>query len=54
VPEALPGQKVRVSYLPWDLSVIYIGEELIPVRPLDKHKNAHRFKNPIPKRRKKQ
>lgn len=54
VPEALPGQKVKVCYLPWDLSVIYIGEELIPVRPLDKLKNAHRFNNPIPKRRKEQ
>ena len=53
VPEALPGQKVRVSYLPWDLSVIYIGEDLIPVRPLDKNKNAHRFNNPISKRRRK-
>jgi hypothetical protein len=53
VPEALPGQKVKVSFLPWDLSVVYIGEELTPARPLDKIKNAHRYPNPIQKRRKK-
>jgi transposase InsO family protein len=53
VPEALPGQKVKVSFLPWDLSVIYIGEDMKPARPLDKIKNAHRYPNPIQKRRNK-
>jgi hypothetical protein len=52
VPEALPGQKIVVSYLPWDLSVVYIGEEMIPVKPLDKIKNAMRFNKPKRKRRK--
>ena len=52
VPEALPGQKIRVSYLPWDFSVVYIGEDMVPVKPLDKIKNAMRFNKPNRKRRK--
>jgi hypothetical protein len=41
VPEAL-----QVSYLPWDLSVIYLGEEMLPAKVLDKTKNATRYENP--------
>lgn len=51
VPEALPGQKIKVSYLPWDLSVVYIGDDMVPVKPLDKSKNAMRFNKPNRKRR---
>jgi putative transposase len=46
VPEALPHQKIKVSYLPWDLSVIYLGEEMLPAKVLDKTKNATRYENP--------
>ena len=46
VPQALPGTKIKVSYLPWDLSVVYVGDEMEPVRFLDKNKNAHRFNKP--------
>ena len=53
VPEALPGQKIKIAYLPWDLSVIYMGDEMIPVKPLDKGKNAMRFNKPNRNRREK-
>jgi len=46
VLEALPGQKIMVAYLPWDLSVVFIGHDLTPVRPLDKIKNAFRYQKP--------
>jgi len=52
VPEAIPGQKVKVSYLPWDVSVVYIGDEMLPAKPLDKNKNALRFNKPNKKRKK--
>ncbi len=53
VPEALPGQKVKVAYLPWDLSVVFIGDDMVPVKPLDKIKNAMRYNKPTRKRREK-
>jgi transposase InsO family protein len=50
VPESVPGQKVEVSYLPWDLSVVYITKDLIPIKPLDKIKNALLYVKPKSKR----
>jgi len=48
VKGALPGQVVDVHYLPWDLSLIHIGPERIPARPVDLLKNARRHEhNPI-------
>ena len=52
IPGALVKQKMKVSYTPWDLSVIYVGDEMTPVKPLNKLKNAHRFNKP--KRNKKE
>ncbi len=52
VPQALPGQKVKISYLPWDMSIIYVGDALEPAKFLDKTKNAHRFNKPNNKRSK--
>ena len=51
VPQALPGTKIKVSYLPWDMSIIYVGDEMEPVKFLDKTKNANRFNKPNKKRR---
>ena len=40
VPNALPGQRVEVWFLPWDLSVVWYGPEMQPTRPVDLHHNA--------------
>ena len=53
VPQALPGQKILVAYLPWNLSIVYVGEDMTPIKLLDKNKNANRFNNPNKKRRQK-
>lgn len=48
VKGALPGSVVDVSYLPWDLSLIHVGPERIPAKPVDLLKNANRYEhNPI-------
>lgn len=45
---ALPGSIVDVCYLPWDLSVIHVGPEKLPAKPVDLLKNAKRHEhNPI-------
>lgn len=46
IKQGLPGHKTKVFYLPWDKSVIYYGDELIPAKPLDKQQNAKRFQGP--------
>jgi len=46
VPEALPGSRVAVYYLPWEPNWIFYGDDLKPARPLDKTANAHRFNHP--------
>ena len=45
VKNALPGQVVTVFYLPWNLAEVYIGEEMVPARPVTLDRNAHRFTN---------
>jgi len=48
VKGALPGEVVEVHYLPWDLSIIHIGPERIPAKPVDLAANAKRHEhNPI-------
>lgn len=48
VKGALPGSVVEVNYLPWDLSMVHIGPERIPAKPVDLIKNARRHEhNPI-------
>ena len=49
VPGRRPGARVTVHYMPWDLSVVYYGDDYRPARMLDTHKNALRFHNPISK-----
>ena len=44
VPRALTGTKIKIFYVPWDLSVVHTEEGAI--YPLNKIKNAHRFNNP--------
>jgi putative transposase len=48
VKGALPGEVVEVHYLPWDLSIIHVGPERIPAKPVDLAANAKRHEhNPI-------
>ena len=42
VKNALPGTLVDVTYLPWDLSLIHVGPDKIPAKPIDFYKNAKR------------
>jgi putative transposase len=46
VPDYLPGDRVSVYYLPWDLSQLYYGDEMKPARPVDTVANAYRFDHP--------
>ncbi len=46
VPGALVGQKIKISYVPWDLAVVYTDDDKTVLKPLDTLKNAHRFNNP--------
>ena len=46
VPGALVGQKIKISYVPWDMSVVYTNDDTTVLKPLDTVKNAHRFNNP--------
>lgn len=45
VKGALPGSVVDVHYLPWDLSLIHVGPEKIPAKPVDLLKNARRHEH---------
>ena len=46
IKDALPGQKTKISYLPWDKATIWAGENRIPVKPLNLNANAVRFQHP--------
>lgn len=46
VPDAIPGQSVIVSYLPWDQSYILVGPDKLLVKPLNSINNAQRFDKP--------
>jgi transposase InsO family protein len=45
VKNALPGTLVDVTYLPWDLSLIHVGPDKIPAKPIDFYKNAKRHEH---------
>lgn len=46
VPGCLPGSRVSVHYMPWDISRIYYGDEMHLAKEVDLNANAHRFENP--------
>jgi putative transposase len=46
VPGCLPGSRCTAFYVPWDLSRVYYGEDMILARPQDPHANAYRFEHP--------
>jgi transposase InsO family protein len=45
VPGSLPGSRVAIYYMPWDLSRIYYGDDLKLAKPVDLTANAYRFDN---------
>jgi len=45
VPGCLPGGRVTIYYMPWDLSRVYFGDDLKLAQPVDLLANAHRFNN---------
>jgi len=45
VPGSLPGSRVSIYYMPWDLSRIYYGDDLKLAKPVDLTANAYRFDN---------
>ena len=46
VPGCLPGSRVKVYFMPWDLSRVYYGDDMRPASPLDRKANARRFQHP--------
>ena len=46
VPGCLPGSRVTVYFLPWDLDAVYYGDNMSRAIPLDPVANAHRFDHP--------
>ncbi len=46
VPGCLPGSRVTVHYMPWDLSRVYYGDEMDLAREVDLAANARRFSHP--------
>jgi putative transposase len=46
VPDALPGSRVEVCYLPWEDNWVFYGHDFKPARLLDKTANAYRFNHP--------
>jgi len=46
VPGCLPGGRVTVYFMPWDLSRVYYGKERLLAKPLDRAANAKRFQHP--------
>jgi transposase InsO family protein len=45
VPGCLPGDRVSIYYMPWDLSRVYYGDDLKLAKPVDLTANAYRFDN---------
>ncbi len=47
ITDAIPGEKIRIHYLPWDRGYLLCGPDKIIVRPLDPVRNARRFDKPV-------
>jgi hypothetical protein len=45
VPGCLPGGRVTIYYMPWDLSRVYYGDDLTLAKPVELSANAYRFEN---------
>jgi hypothetical protein len=47
IPDALPGETIRIYYLPWDHNYFLCGPDKLIAKPVDTHKNARRFDRPV-------
>ncbi len=47
IPNSVPGENVRIYYLPWSQDTVLCGPDKIVVRPIDPLKNARRFDKPV-------
>ncbi len=43
VRDCAPGIRVTAYFMPWDLDIVYVGEDFTPAKPIDQVANAHRF-----------
>jgi transposase InsO family protein len=48
IKDAVPGQKIKICYLPWNKNFLWAGEDRVPIKPLDLYKNAIRYQKPNP------
>ena len=46
VPGCPVGSRITTYFMPWDMDVVYLGEDLTPAKKLDNVANAHRFHHP--------
>ena len=46
VIDALPGQKIKVFYLPWKMNTVWVGDDMTPASVVELIKNARRFNKP--------
>lgn len=46
VPGCLPGSRVSVYYMPWDLSRVYYSDDMRIAKQVDLMANAHRYEHP--------
>nr|WP_320013387.1 DDE-type integrase/transposase/recombinase [uncultured Desulfobacter sp.] len=46
IPGSLPGSRVIIYYMPWDIEDVYYGEEMKKARIVDLSENARRFDAP--------
>ncbi|MCP5009988.1 MAG: transposase family protein [Aestuariibacter sp.] len=46
VPGCLPGSRVTIHLMPWDLTRIYYGDDMQLAKAVDLNANAHRFDHP--------
>lgn len=45
VVDTLPGQRVDVWFMPWDISQVWYGPEMKPAKPVDVHHNARKTRS---------
>lgn len=47
IPNAYPGETIRIYYLPWARDYVLCGPDKLIAKPLDTNRNAHRFDKPV-------
>ncbi|MFH0919237.1 MAG: DDE-type integrase/transposase/recombinase [Fibrobacterota bacterium] len=47
IPDSVPGENIRIYYLPWNQDYLLCGPDKIIAKPIDPLKNARRFDKPV-------